>query len=482
MDEMEKELLPEAEQSDENIADVREETAEAVSEGENEANELYEELEELKDMFQQELDKAAAEAEQGELIQELSEIEEEPNEDEDDAEVRLCECCEENPCAEEYGEDYPYCESCREFMKHYPIRKSGIFMAVLVAAVIIATMVTSFSAVDDNLLSGYAYKSEGKLMSSMQSYYYYLASADTNNVSMTAVKGLIDSYAKTGYMSDAVSVIEQYYSETDLKMPWNSKYRKIVEETELNTATYYAVSDVVAAPFSGEDYDYDEVMANLEALREETDEDGNRLYSDLFIDYFTYEVMRLAEKPLEEQLSYLKEMDKKHKNGSEWVYLASLCSVAAKSGDEALTEDCFNRLMKINKQDQNAYTAYASYYRYLETPDPEKIIEICNEAAANAYSGDVSYKQYLAIAYLLQGEGSLALTEMGEFMSAGSYNVAQCNLYALIALYNGDTETYDSMKNVLQTNGYEISDLVEKYKDKEMTIEEVLADKGGDIV
>ncbi len=482
MDEKEKELLPETEQSDENIDQAQEETTEAVSESENAADELYEELEELKDMFQQELDKATAEAEQGELIQELTEIEEENGEDEEAEDVRICECCEENPCAEEYGEDYPYCESCREFMKHYPMRKSGILMAVLVAVVIIGTMVTSFSAVDDNLLSGYTYKSEGQLMNSMQSYYYYLAYADSENVSMTAVKGLIDSYAKTGYMSDAVSLIEQYYSETDLKMPWNSKYRKIVEETELNTTTYYAVSEVVAAPFSGEDYDYDEVMANLEALRQETDEDGNKLYSDLFIDYFSYEMMRLSEKPLEEQLSYLKEMDKKHKNGGEWVYLASLCSVAAKSGDEALAEDCFNRLMKINKQDQNAYIAYASYYRYLETPDPEKIIEICNEAAANAYNSDVTYKQYLAIAYLLQGEGSLALTEMGEFMSAGSYNVSQCNLYALIALYNGDTDTYDSMKNILETNGYEISELVEKYKDKEMTIEEVLADKGGDIV
>lgn len=481
MDEMEKDLLPETEQTDENTADVPEETAEAVSDDAKQADELYEELEEIKDMFQKELDKATAEAEQGELIQELSDIEESSDEDEGFNKAELCQCCEENPCATEYGEDYPYCESCRAFMKRYPLRKSGIFMAFLVVVLVFGTMATSLSAVNDNLLSGYAYKNNGQLMSSMQSYYYYLASADQNNVSMTAVKGLIDSYVKTGYMSDAVKLINQYYSETDLKMPWNSKYRKIVEQTQLNTSTYYAVSEIVSAAFNGEDYDYDEVIEKLEALRNETDEEGNRLYGDLFIDYFVYEMMRIDGKSLEEQLNYLKEMDQKHKNGGEWVYLASLCSVAAKSGDEELTKDCFNRLIKINKQDQNAYLAYASYYRFAETPDAEKIIEICNEAAANAYSGDVTYKQYLAIAYLLKGEGNLALTEMEEYMSAGSYNVSQCNLYALIGLYNGNMDVYDSMKNILETNGYKISELVEQYKDKEITVEEVLADKGGDI-
>ena len=37
------------------------------------------------------------------------------------------------------------------------------------------------------------------------------------------------------------------------------------------------------------------------------------------------------------------------------------------------------------------------------------------------------------------------------------------------------------MKTLLENNGYEISDLVEQYKAKKITIEEVLSDKGGDI-
>ncbi len=473
MDEKEKELLTE-EVTDENIASAEEPEADAEKE-------LYEELEEIKDMFQKELDEATEKAEQGELIQELDNIAEETDEDEEKPD--LCECCGEKPKATGYGEDYAYCEECRSFMKRYPLRKSGIFMFILMIVVFVATAVTSITAVDSNmyLLEGYANHSENRRMSAIQNYYYYLSSIEGNNVSMKAVNSLIEDYVATGYMSDAVKLIEQYYSETDLKMPWNYKYKKIVEETALNTDTYYAVSEIVSPAFSGADFDYTEVMGALDALREEKDEKGNRKYADLFIDYFSYEIMRLNGASLEERLAYLVEMDKNHSDGGEWVYLPTLCSVAAQSGDGELTEKCFDRLMEINKQDSNAYLAYASYFRYLETPEPDKMLEIAKEAAENAYQNDLSYRQIYAVAYLLKGEGALALEEMEAFMSAGSYNVAQCNLYAVIGLYNGKEDIYDEMKDILENNGYKLSDLVEQYKAKKITIEEVLSDKGGDI-
>ena len=199
MDEKEKELLPE-EVTDENIASA-EEAAEAQTQ-----QELYEELEELKDMFQKELDEATVKAEQGELSQELSDIEEYSDEEE---KPEMCECCGENPKATEYGEDYAYCESCRSFMKRYPIRKSGIFMLILMIAVFIATAFASITAVDSNmyLLEGYASHSEGKRMSAIQNYYYYLSSIEGDNVSMKAVRNLIDDYTATGYMYHAVKLI-----------------------------------------------------------------------------------------------------------------------------------------------------------------------------------------------------------------------------------------------------------------------------------
>ena len=66
-------------------------------------------------------------------------------------------------------------------------------------------------------------------------------------------------------------------------------------------------------------------------------------------------------------------------------------------------------------------------------------------------------------------------------MSMSGYTVQTCNLFALCALYNGNDEIYDEMKNVLETAGYELSILVEKYKNDMITIEEALTDMGGDI-
>lgn len=463
----------------EETAEVAEEPEAAADEADSEKSELEAELEEIKDMFQQELDKAAQKAEQGELIQELSEIEEEQNEEADEN-VRLCECCEENPASDEFGEDYPYCDSCREFMKHYPLRKSGIFVALVMFVVFCGTMVTSVLSIDETFISGFAYESEGRVMSSVESYYQYVNGAQGGTVSMRAVKGLIDGFYKTGYISDAAYLINEYFSETDLKMPWNYKYKNILEENSIFEATSGVVSDIVSPAVSGEEYDYEEIVASLEALKNETDEEGNKLYSNVFIDYYIYEMMRLEGKSVEQQLELLKKTDAENNNG-EWVYLVPLCQTAAKAGDLELTKATFDRLIKINKENTDAYNAYATYYRFTETPDPEKIIEICGEAEKNASSSNISYKHNLAIAYLLKGEGALAMAEMDELMSAGSYSVSNCNLYALVALYNGNTEIYNSMKSTLEYYGYELSDLVEKYNEGEMEIADILKDKGGDI-
>ena len=88
---------------------------------------------------------------------------------------------------------------------------------------------------------------------------------------------------------------------------------------------------------------------------------------------------------------------------------------------------------------------------------------------------------YMAIAYMLKGEGAVAMETMEEYMSMSGYTVQTCNLFALCALYNGDEEIYSEMKNVLETSGYKLSTIVEKYKNDKISIEEALTDKGGDI-
>ena len=176
-------------QPEEAEVQLAEETAaEEVAENENG---LAQELEELRDMFQQELDKATEEAENQTqtLIQELDEIEDTQDEDaEEEFTGRLCEICGEHPCAEEYGEDYPYCQECRNLMKKYPMRASGILMSILMIAVFAVTgyagssYLESFMSIAENA----AYYDTGKVLTALNGYYSYNMSADPATISMKA--------------------------------------------------------------------------------------------------------------------------------------------------------------------------------------------------------------------------------------------------------------------------------------------------------
>lgn len=472
--------------SQEHEADTSETVAEETGAEEvSDTNELETELEELRDLFQQELDKATLEAENqtGELIQELDEPEEELHAEEEFT-GRLCECCGENPCNEEYGEDYPYCETCREAMKKYPLRWSGVLMTLVMIGVFVATAVagTNYAESFMSVAEYAAYYDTGKLMTALNGYYGYLTSADADTMSMKAFDDAIDGFVKTGYVSDAATFIETFFTEDQLKLPWNKKYAKILEDADTLTESYYTIAEIITPVLNGEAEDYDKAMADLDALYEATDDEGNpKKITPAFIEYYKYVVMTVFEKDTEELLAQLKKTAETDDGSLPWIYLSNYCATAAKSGDYELTEKLYKQMLDISREDTNAYVALASYYRYTETPDPDKMLEICEEAKENAASGDCGYMPTMAIAYMLKGEGAVALETMDEYMSMSGYTVQTCNLYALCALYNGNEETYEQMKTVLETSGYKISDAVEQYKNDKITIEEILTDKEGEI-
>lgn len=468
------------------LSETQELTADENEAASQEKSELENELEEIRDMFQKELDSAG----ENQLIQQLDDLDEDESEDDsageaEETEGRICECCGENYCSNEHGEDYPYCDECRALMKKYPMRASGIIMTLVMIAVFVATAFASANYAEDFLTVADAALNfdSGKIMTGMTGYYSYVEGASDSSISMKAVRDLLEGYSKTGYITDASSLIDRIYSETALKMPWNKKYVELKENSNALTVTYYKITEVINPAMNGEDYDYDEIMAALDALYETqpTEDEGIDKYEGVFIEYYKYVLMSISGKDVDAQLQQLKKTDEANDKNMEWAYLANLCALAAKTGDKELVDETYERLIKINKEDGNAYSALASYYRYLETPDPDKMLEICEQAKENLPSGDTSYMPTMAIAYLLQGEGSVALDTMEEYMSQNNYTVQTCNLYALCAAYNGDNDTYDQMKSLLESSGYELSSLVVKYKEKEATIKEVLTDKEGNI-
>lgn len=464
-----------------------EEDYDGTDEAHEETDGLAEELESIREMFQQELDKASQEDEEGVIIQELEDITYE-EEDEEIPEEELCECCGERARSKEYGEGYPYCEDCRNLMKKYPLRSGAVIMTILMLAVFVGSVYFSFPYMNDSLTVADAssYYQSGKIMSALQSYYSYFNGGKSGEaISKRAFNEILDGYLKTGYQTDAATLIQTYYDEDALSKPWNKKYADIINESTVLSETYKAVYDITYDALSGAAYDYDAVMAELDALKEVNPiEEGTSTvtakYNEVFIEYYKYVVMSTKGESLEKQLEQLKAIDAVGE-GYEWVYLSNYCAIAARCGEEDIVNSTFERIININAQDMNAYSAKASYYRYLDKPDADKIIEICQEAQKVATTNDISYKHSLAIAYLLKGEGALALEEIKAIFDAGAYTVQNCNLYALCGLYTGDEEIYNDMAALLTSYGYKISDLVTEYKDGKITIEEVLKDKGGDI-
>ena len=487
MDELKKDgLLPEEEDSA--PEEITEDTS-LPEEPADERAELMEELEGIRDMFQQELDRASDEAdEDGMLIQELDIPEEYAEDEEEIAPEDLCQCCEEKIRFKEFDEDYPYCEDCRNAMKKYPMRRSGILTFLFSVILLAVSFYTAYPYMSDALTVADAsanYKS-GYIMSALQSYYSYFNGGKTaEGISKRAFEEMIDGYNKLGYQTNGAELINTYYSEDDLKKPWNKKYSDTVKEATVLTETYEAVSVITEDAFSGKDFDYDKVMAELDALKEVNPvEEGKSQvtdkYNEVFIEYYKFVLMSIDEKPLSEQLDQLKYIDSIGA-GQEWVYLSNYCAVAAKLGDEEAVNYSFDKLLELNREDNTAYISKANLYRFTETPDAEKMIAVCEDAKAALGASDVSYKHPLAIAYLIKGEGALALEEIEGLFNAGNYTVQNCNLYALVGLYNGDKEIYEDMKSLLAGYGYEISELVTQYKKGKITIEEIIKDQGGDI-
>ena len=129
-------------------------------------------------------------------------------------------------------------------MKKYPMRASGILMTVLMIAVFVASAVVGSGYINAFMsVSEYAaYYDTGRLMTALNGYYAYNSSAEVDKISMKAVKDSIEGFLKTGYITDATSLIEKVYSEKELKLPWNKKYAKIIEESKKLTEDNYTIS------------------------------------------------------------------------------------------------------------------------------------------------------------------------------------------------------------------------------------------------
>ena len=264
------------------------------------------------------------------------------------------------------------------------------------------------------------------------------------------------------------------------------------EKNDAYYGVYNDIQTIVSANYNEQGVDYEKIVAEISALKEKY---GNE--AEYIIDIYTFHYGVPLEKDNEVLFNRLIELDGKYKK-EESVHIPLLCHYAALVGDKAVVDDCYERMVEINCQDMSIYAAYFNYYRFLDKPDADKMLEICKQMAA--LSGELAnygyyncdYLYYLAITYMVKGDAGESSFKMmqelydtinyyGDYYKGNSGVTDIFNLYALTALYTGNTQAYEWAKNEMEYLGFEMSDIVEKYKSGEMTLAEVIADKGGDI-
>ncbi len=486
-------------------------------------DELDKELNEIKELLEDQLnsdeeDELSFESEVNQ-IQELDDIdeilgemqddeddEEDDDEDEDEEELLdltdvdeelICENCHKRLKSTLYEDDYPFCDACIEELAatyKFPLRILGVLSLVVV---LVATFFCGYLSLDEqdtyvSLQNAQTYYDDAMLLSAVDIYNEYLSaiiySTEENvAVSRKAIKNFAEIFAYNGQYEYAVQVIEMFYDEDALNLPWNSDLKSYItladELTLISTTLYSTVGEYLDGTV---EFDFDEQIAVLEALlevnpKEEGDSETLESYPQVFIEYYKFIMMSLAEVDYEDQLAQLEIVDSMG-DGYEWLYLTDIWAIQMYLGDTESAQEYFERCLESNVQDTTAYYAYASVYRYLEDGiDSETMLEICSQAAAVALDGDYTMNPIFAICYLLEDDVDSAVAAMEEMINGGTYTLQGCNLYALCCYLAGDDDGYDSMIEVLEANGYELSEYVQAYQNGEMTLEEVLSTQGGDI-
>ncbi len=473
MDELEKNV-PETDELGEKVNENFEENSE---------NALKEELEELRDVFQAELDKAMSGEESGEvLIQELDEIEE-GTEEEETAPKKICECCGEKETDTSFGEDYPYCTDCRELMKANPINSLGIIMALVMF--VVAGFTLGLTAKNSNdflsLVDANSAYSEKHLVDAASVYETYLSSADeSKSVSMKAVKNTIDIMVKLGYYTDAVDYIDTYYSESELKLPWNKKYVKIKEDHALLDASSKLINENFADALGGKKFNYKKDIEKIDKLIKDNETSGT--YSQTFLEYAKYLLMLVHEENDEVQLEQLLKIERIDEGRFPWIYLSYISQVYARLGDSENSQMYFDKSVGINAQELTAYNSLADSIRFGAKPDADKILEVAQKAAAVASQNSYpTYYRIYAIAYLLKGDGEKAMNNMVQYLQSCRPTVQDFNLYAVCAVVTKDKESYKEAEDTLKQYGYKLGKSVVNFKNGKVKLEQVLFEKGGDI-
>lgn len=470
---------------------------------------LHDEMEELAKVFQEELDRAKAEAkevaENAPVDPEIELSETVPSQSPASAapeapmsEDELCECCGEKRRGTANDPNSPYCMECDTGLRHYPFDFLHIFF-VLVAicfvfygGYVFADHTETFVAVQkaDSL------RAQGKLYSALDAYTSAANTMVNNQINGELVyKREILLASDLGYvngLTEPSSNIRPW----ELSLPHFRSLKKVLDTSAEIMATVQAANTLLA-PYettAPQDIPYDDLLAQLEALKtasvpaEQTDSDGTESAADAYepkaehyhsalVNFYKYDVALLCEKDLDTQIAFLEEIQKDAPE-MVWLYAPLLVELYAKTNRD-IAPLC-QAMERFNAEDHSPAVARVIQKRiqgqYTEAT------ALCDEALNTSSDLNTEFYRQKALMLLAQGSYRDAYTLINTaYEESTSPSLLTVYTVALSAAAAGEETVYNEIVEMLTNYGYTVPAELTGYKNGSVTLEQILFEGDYDI-
>lgn len=493
--------------------DERKEKDGVLPEAEDSASEsqaLHDELEDLAKVFQEELNRAKAEArevaehgtEEPEiLIQGLEDLSEHPANresvtEEAVPEEELCDCCGERRRGTVNNPNSFYCDECDEGLRHYPFDWLNVLIAlaavclVFFGGYVFAEHTEGFVAV----CKAEEYRRDNQKYSALDAYAEALTVLESSKINAENV------YKREILVASSLGIVAgidepaQHIQAWEMSLPHFYKVKRALQNGAEFSATVTAAEEILSPykTMAPEKIPYDEVLAQLEALKtaevpassestQSTRKKGYQAKAEKYslpgVLFYQYYLALLSNRDLETQLGFIEEIQETAPE-ELWLYGQFLGDLYAKTGRDVAS--ICEQLEKANAEDGAPTLIRATSKRMQK--DYDGAIALCEEKIAEGsdVAGDL-YRQ-IGICYLLKGEYEAAYTAVNDgFQSSGNPSVQLCNTLALAALAAGRADAYGEVKSLLENSGFTLSSEVTQYQSGALTMEQILTEGDCDV-
>ena len=456
---------------------------------------LNDELEKLAQTFKAELEKAQSLTEE-ELIKKGIITPEYEDEEGAIPEEELCVCCGEKRRDKSRGENYEYCNDCREAMKRYPFGASGII--ALIASIALAILSVYSFSLDfipyNTVKEANSYIRQDRLDSAITAYDGAISALEDEGISakwlyLKTSKILFNTMpAGVNSMTEVVTRLDKALSEFEAKMPIYGEYANMREETLVLYATMQSFYEVV----NNEEYVdfenltdelYEQVMYEIGSIIDKevsvVSRDGKTTEmhpaNEAMVRFCQYMYAYSASK-YDDSYAYMKKVYEADATYL-WLYAYELGLVELQKGNFDEAEKFAELMLQVNKEASDAYSLKSSIARVTGNIDEAILL------ATEGLSYDSTNSELIRVkgmGYAAKGDFENAKEVLDEALSMGSYGML--HMTAIVVENElGNTDVVEAYLNELEENDIELSEKLQSYMDGKITAEQVFTEGTGDV-